>query len=85
MLFPEVAASCDKEILKYVLLHCPAIRMSSKSVSQIFKILFQIGDINIFVLPGICFSGSTKKAPFLKKTISMMKSEKYFSREVIKV
>ena len=26
--------------------------MSSKSVSQIFKILFQTGDINIFVLRG---------------------------------
>ena len=24
--------------------------MSSKSVSQIFKILFQIGDINLFVI-----------------------------------
>ena len=30
--------------------------MSSKSVSQIFKILFQIGDINIFVLRGVFFS-----------------------------
>ena len=30
--------------------------MSSKSVSQIFKILFQTGDINIFVLRGVFFS-----------------------------
>ena len=30
--------------------------MSSKSVSQIFKILFQTGDINTFVLPGIFVS-----------------------------
>ena len=30
--------------------------MSSKSVSQIFKILFQTGDINIFVLRGAFFS-----------------------------
>ena len=30
--------------------------MSSKSVSQIFKILFQIGDIDIFVLRGVLFS-----------------------------
>ena len=30
--------------------------MSSKSMSQIFKILFQIGDINIFVLCGVFFS-----------------------------
>ena len=29
--------------------------MSSKSVSQIFKILFQTGDINIFVLRGVFF------------------------------
>ena len=30
--------------------------MSSKSVSQIFKILFQTGDINIFVLRGVFLS-----------------------------
>ena len=30
--------------------------MSSKIVSQIFKILFQTGDINIFVLRGVFFS-----------------------------
>ena len=30
--------------------------MSSKSVSQIFRILFQTGDINIFVLRGVFFS-----------------------------
>ena len=30
--------------------------MSSKSVSQIFKILFQTGDINIFVLRGVFVS-----------------------------
>ena len=30
--------------------------MSSKSMSQIFKILFQTGDINIFVLRGLFFS-----------------------------
>ena len=29
--------------------------MSSKSVSQIFKTLFQAGDINIFVLRGVIF------------------------------
>ena len=30
--------------------------MTSKSVSQIFKILFQTGDINTFDLPGIVVS-----------------------------
>ena len=30
--------------------------MSSKSVTQIFEILFQTGDINIFVLRGVFFS-----------------------------
>ena len=30
--------------------------MSSKSVSQICKILFQTGDINIFALRGVFFS-----------------------------
>ena len=56
MLFPEAPASFDKEILKKFLLHFPSICMSSKSVSQIFKILFQTGDINIFVLRGVFFS-----------------------------
>ena len=30
--------------------------MSSKSVSQIFKVLFQTGNINTFVLRGVFFS-----------------------------
>ena len=30
--------------------------MSSKSVSQIFKIIFQTGDINIFILRGVISS-----------------------------
>ena len=50
MLLPEVPASCDKDILKQFLVHCSSICMSPKSVSQIFKILFQTGDINSFVL-----------------------------------
>ena len=36
--------------------HCISIFLSSKSVSQIFKILFQTGDINIFVLCAVFFS-----------------------------
>ena len=38
------------------MLHCNSIFMSSKSMSQIFKILFQTRDINIFVLRGVFFS-----------------------------
>ena len=34
--------------------------MSSKSVSLIFKLLFQTGDINIFVLRGVLFSRYVK-------------------------
>ena len=56
MFFPEAPASCDKEILKQFLLHFTSTCMSSKSVSQIFKILFQTGDINIFVVCGVFFS-----------------------------
>ena len=37
-------------------LHCTSIFMSLKSVCQIFKILFQTGDINIFVLRGVFFN-----------------------------
>ena len=54
-LFPTAPASCGKEVLIQFLLHFTSIHMSSK-VSQIFKILFQTGDINIFVLLGAFFS-----------------------------
>ena len=56
MLYQKAPASCCKKILNYDLLHYTSIFMSSKSVSQIFKILFQTGDINIFVLRGVFFS-----------------------------
>ena len=44
--------------------------MSSKSVSQIFKTLFQAGDINIFVLRGVIFSRYVQSSFFDKKNIS---------------
>ena len=56
MLFPKGPASCCRKILNKFLLHCTSIFMSSKSVPQIFKVLFQTEDINIFVLRGFFFS-----------------------------
>ena len=56
MLFPKAPVSCGKKILKLFLLNCTSICMSSKSASQIFKILFQTGDINTFVLRGVVFN-----------------------------
>ena len=53
MLFVKVPSSCGKKILKYFLPHCTSICMSTKSMSKIFKILFQTGHINIFVLRGV--------------------------------
>ena len=50
--------------------------MSSKSDSQIFKILFQIGDIDIFVLRGVFFSRYAQ----LKCSIS---DEKSISGEIL--
>ena len=47
--------------------------MRSKSVPQIFKILFQTGDINIFVLRGVFFSSYVRlktSFPDEKKNIS---------------
>ena len=69
MLFSKAPASGCKKILNYFLLHCTSIFMSSKSVSQIFKILFQTGNINIFVLRGVFFWQicSTKKLLFWRK------------------
>ena len=58
--------------------------MSSKSVSQIFKILCQTGDINICALPGVFFSRYVQ----LKNSFSDEKSingeiETHFSRKAI--
>ena len=59
--------------------------MSSKSVLQIFKISFQTGDINIFVLRGVCFSRYIQlKSSFLTKKTSAVKSDTYFGGEVVK-
>ena len=59
--------------------------MSSKIVSQIFKILFQPGYINIFVLRGIFFSRYVQvKSSFSdKKKTSAVKSETEFSKEAV--
>ena len=58
--------------------------MNSKSVSQIFKILFQTGDINIFVLHGVFFSRYVQlKSSCSDEKTSAVKSETHFSREAI--
>ena len=58
--------------------------MSSKSVSQIFKILFQTGDINIFVLRGVFFSRYVQlKSFFSDEKTSAMKSETHYCRDAI--
>ena len=54
LLFPKAPAFCCKKILNKFLLHYTSIFISSKSGSQIFKTLFQTGDIN-FVLRGVFF------------------------------
>ena len=56
MLFPKAPASCCKKILNQLLLHSTSTFMSSKSLSQPFKILFETGDVNVFVLHGVLFS-----------------------------
>ena len=58
--------------------------MISKSVSQIFKILFQTGDIDIFVLCGVFLLDMfNNKDPFLTKKATPVKFETRFSRETI--
>ena len=51
MLFPKAPASCGKKNWNNFCCHVLLIVtcMSSKDMSQIFKIFFQTGDINIFV------------------------------------
>ena len=57
--------------------------MSSKIERQIFKILFQTGDINIFVLRNVYFGRYVRlKSSFSdEKETSAVKSETHFSRK----
>ena len=78
MLFPEAPASGGKKNLKWLFLHCTSVGMSSESVSQIFEILIQTGNTNIFALHGVFFSRSVReKSPFSDDAV---KSETHFSR-----
>ena len=84
-LFLKAPGSCGKKIVKIFLKHCASICMTSKYLSQTFKILFQTGDINIFVLSCVFFSRYIKlKSFFSDEEKIVVKSETYFSREVIK-
>ena len=59
--------------------------LSSKRMSWIFKILFQSGDSNIFVLSVVFFSKYVQlKSSFSDEKISAVKSETHFSREAMK-
>ena len=60
--------------------------MNSKSLSQIFKILFQTGDINNFALRGVFFSRYVQlTSSFSDQKTSAVKAEIDFSRGAIKV
>ena len=60
--------------------------MSSKNVSQIFKILFQTGDKNISVLRGVLLSRFAQlKSYFSEENTSEVKSEPHFCTEAISV
>ena len=85
LLFPKALSSYGKNVLKYFLSHCTFICKSSKSVSQIFKILFQTGDIEIlsFAVSFLVDMFNLLVASLLTKKISAVKSEAHFSREAI--
>ena len=58
--------------------------MNSKSVPQIFKILFQTEAIDNFILRGVFFSRYVQiKSSFSDEKTSAVKSETNYSREVI--
>ena len=60
--------------------------MSSKNVSQIFKILFQTGDKNISKDRGVLLSRFAQlKSYFSEENTSEVKSEPHFCREAISV
>ena len=53
--------------------------MSSKRVFQIFKILFQTGDTDIFVLRDAFFSKYVQLKSYLSDKKTAVKSETHFS------
>ena len=79
MLFPKAPASCCKNILNQFLLYCTSIFMSSKDMSQIFKIFFQTGDINIFALRVVFFSRYVQLKSSFSEEKTVVKSETHFS------
>ena len=57
--------------------------MSSKSMSQILKTLFQTGDINISALCGAVFSRYVWLKSSFPDEKAVVKSETHFSREAV--
>ena len=55
MLFPKTQASCAKKKIE-IIFAALYFYLYELKVSQVFKILFQTGDINIFVLRDVFFS-----------------------------
>ena len=86
MLCPKAPASCDKKFWKTFLEHytsSTSICMNPKSVSQVFKTLFQTRGDHIFVHHGVFFSRHVQmKSSFSDKKTSAVKSGTPF-RETI--
>ena len=59
--------------------------MSSKSASQIFKILFQTGDINTFVLVGVFFSGYVKLSRDVFNRVFSIYLVEYLVEKLLKI
>ena len=57
--------------------------MSSKRDSQIFKIFFQTGHVNIFVLRGVFFSKYVQLKSSFSDEKNSGKINTYFSREAL--
>ena len=78
MLFPEPPASRPSFCCIVLLYLC------AQKVSQIFKILFQTRDINIFVLCDVFFSRYVQLKSSFSDEKNSMKSETHLIREAIK-
>ena len=71
-------------VKKFELIFAALYFMSSKSTSQIFRALFQTGDINIFVLLGLFFSRYVQlKNSFSDEENINGEIETHFSRKAI--
>ena len=83
MLFVKAPASCGKKKLNNFCWIVLSFVWAQKVCLRFLKILFQTGDVNIFVLRGVFFSGYVLLKSSFPDEKTAVKSETRFSGEAI--